>query len=166
MEKLLSEFSVGLFFWQSLIFLALLFLLRKYAWKPILNAVNEREQKISDSLELAEKTKAEMQALQSQNENLLKEARAERDSIIKDAKETATKMVEDSKNAAKTEAEKIVASARQTIEAEKAAAISELKTQVAAFSLEIAEKVVRGELASDDKQKALADKLAGDINLN
>jgi len=166
MEKLLNEFSVGLFFWQSLIFLALLFLLRKYAWKPILNAVNEREQKISDSLELAEKTKAEMQALQSQNENLLKEARAERDSIIKDAKETATKMVEDSKNAAKTEAEKIVASARQTIEAEKAAAISELKTQVAAFSLEIAEKVVRGELASDDKQKALADKLAGDINLN
>jgi F-type H+-transporting ATPase subunit b len=166
MEKLLSEFSVGLFFWQSVIFLALLFLLRKYAWKPILNAVNEREQKISDSLELAEKTKAEMQALQSQNENLLKEARAERDSIIKDAKETASKMIEDSKTAAKTEAEKVVAAARQTIEAEKAAAISELKTQVAAFSLEIAEKVVRGELASDDKQKALADKLAGDINLN
>jgi F-type H+-transporting ATPase subunit b len=166
MEKLLSEFSVGLFFWQSLIFLALLFLLRKYAWKPILNAVNEREQKISDSLELAEKTKAEMQALQSQNENLLKEARAERDSIIKDAKETASKMIEDSKTAAKTEAEKVVAAARQTIEAEKAAAISELKTQVAAFSLEIAEKVIRGELASDDKQKALADKLAGDINLN
>jgi F-type H+-transporting ATPase subunit b len=166
MEKLLSEFSVGLFFWQSLIFLALLFLLRKYAWKPILNAVNEREQKISDSLELAEKTKAEMQALQSQNENLLKEARAERDSIIKDAKETASKMIEDSKTVAKTEAEKVVAAARQTIEAEKAAAISELKTQVAAFSLEIAEKVIRGELASDDKQKALADKLAGDINLN
>jgi F-type H+-transporting ATPase subunit b len=166
MEKLLSEFSVGLFFWQSVIFLALLFLLRKYAWKPILNAVNEREQKISDSLELAEKTKAEMQALQSQNENLLKEARAERDAIIKDAKETASKMIEDSKTAAKSEAEKVVAAARQMIEAEKAAAISELKTQVASFSLEIAEKVVRGELASDDKQKALADKLAGDINLN
>ncbi|MFN5912299.1 MAG: F0F1 ATP synthase subunit B, partial [Bacteroidota bacterium] len=85
MEKLLNEFSVGLFFWQSLIFLALLFLLRKYAWKPILNAVNEREQKIADSLELAEKTKSEMKALHAQNENLLKEARAERDAIVKDA---------------------------------------------------------------------------------
>lgn len=166
MEKLLNEFSVGLFFWQSVIFLALLILLRRYAWKPILNAVNEREQKIADSLELAEKTKLEMQALQSQNENLLKEARAERDSIIKDAKETASRMVSESKVAAKAEADKIVAVARQTIEAEKAAAISELKTQVASFSIEIAEKVVRGELASDDKQKALADKLAGDINLN
>jgi F-type H+-transporting ATPase subunit b len=166
MEKLLSEFSVGLFFWQTIIFLALLFLLRKFAWKPILNAVNEREQKISDSLELAEKTKAEMKALQSENENLLKEARAERDAIVKDAKETATKMIEDSKAAAKVEAEKIMASTRQAIEAEKAAAIAELKTQVASFSLEIAEKVVRGELASDDKQKALAEKLAGDINMN
>lgn len=166
MEKLLGEFSVGLFFWQSVIFLVLLFLLRKYAWKPILNSVNEREQKISDSLELAEKTKAEMKALQSENENLLKEARAERDSIVKDAKETATRMIEESKSAAKVEAEKIMVATRQAIEHEKAAAIAELKTQVASFSLEIAEKVVRGELASDDKQKALAEKLAGDINMN
>jgi F-type H+-transporting ATPase subunit b len=166
MEKLVSEFSVGLFFWQFVIFIVLLFLLKKYAWKPILDTVNEREQKIADSLALAEKTKAEMQALQSQNENLLKEARAERDAIIRDAKETATKMVEESKSSAKAEAEKIIAAARQSIEAEKNAAIAELKTQVASFSIEIAEKIVRGELASDDKQKALADKLAEDINLN
>jgi F-type H+-transporting ATPase subunit b len=166
MEKLLEEFSVGLFFWQTLIFIGLILLLRKYAWKPILKAVNEREQKISDSLELAEKTKAEMKALQAQNENLLKEARAERDAIVKDAKETATQMVEDAKNAAKTEAGKIVAAAREAINADKAAAIAELKTQVAAFSIEIAEKIVRGELSTDGKQKALAEKLAGDINLN
>jgi len=103
MEKLLGEFSVGLFFWQSIIFIALLILLRKFAWKPILEMVNEREGKISESLELAEKTKAEMKELQAQNESLLKEARAERDAIVKDAKETATKMVEDAKSAAKTE---------------------------------------------------------------
>jgi len=115
MEKLLGEFSVGLFFWQSLIFLALLFLLRKYAWKPILNAVNEREEKISESLELAETTKAEMKALQAQNESLLKEARAERDAIVKDAKETAGKMVEDAKAAAKSEAEKVMVAARQSM---------------------------------------------------
>jgi F-type H+-transporting ATPase subunit b len=157
---------IGLIFWTGLVFLLLMFVLTKFVWKPVLKAVNEREQKISDALELAEKTKIEMKALQAQNENLLKEARAERDAIVKDAKETATKMVEDAKNAAKAESNKIVAAAREAINADKAAAISELKTQVAAFSIEIAEKIVRGELSTDGKQKALADKLAGDINLN
>lgn len=157
---------IGLIFWTGLVFLLLMFVLTKFVWKPVLKAVNEREQKISDALELAEKTKIEMKALQAQNENLLKEARAERDAIVKDAKETATKMVEDAKNTAKAESNKIVAAAREAINADKAAAISELKTQVAAFSIEIAEKIVRGELSTDGKQKALADKLAGDINLN
>lgn len=166
MDKLLAQFSVGLFFWQTVLFLALLFLLRKYAWKPILNAVNEREQKITDSLELAEKTKAEMAALQASNENLLKEARAERDAMIKDAKETAAKMVAEAKEKAKEEGNKMLETARESINAEKAAAIAELKTQVAAFSIEIAEKVVRGELASGDKQKALVEKLTEDINMN
>lgn len=158
--------ELGLLFWTGLVFVFLLIILTKFIWKPILSSVNAREQKISDALELAEKTKAEMKALQAANENLLAEARAERDAIVKDAKETATRMVEDAKNAAKTESAKVVEAARQTIAAEKAAAISELKTQVAAFSLEIAEKIVRGELASDEKQKALASQLAGDINLN
>lgn len=158
--------DLGLLFWTGLVFCLLLFLLVKFAWKPILKAVNEREAKISDALAVAEKTQAEMKALQTQNENLLKEARAERDAMIKEAKETANKMVEDAKGSAKTEADKVLASARETINAEKAAAVAELKTQVAAFSIEIAEKVVRGELASDDKQKALAEKLAEDINMN
>lgn len=166
MEKLLNEFSVGLFFWQTVLFLALLFLLRKYAWKPILNAVNEREQKITESLELADKTKAEMKLLASQNEQLMQEARAERDAMIKDAKATTTRMVEEAKGKAKEEADKVLANAKAAIEAEKVAAMSELKTQMASFSLEIAEKIVRGDLSSDDKQKALADKLAADINLN
>ena len=166
MEKLWGEFSFGLFFWQTILFLALLFLLRKFAWKPILNAVNEREQKIADSLDQAEKAQKEIAALKSQNEDLLKEARAERDAMIKDAKETATKMVEDAKQSAKSEGAKQLEAARQAIASEKAAAIAELKTQVAAFSIEIAEKVVRGELAAADKQKALADKLVDDINMN
>ncbi|MFN5417617.1 MAG: F0F1 ATP synthase subunit B [Flavobacteriia bacterium] len=158
--------DLGLLFWTGLVFILLLFLLVKFAWKPILGAVNAREEKISEALELAEKTKAEMKEMQAANENLLKEARAERDKIVKEAHEVAAKMVEDSKNNAKTESAKIIASAHQAIEMEKAAAISELKASVAAFSIEIAEKLVKSELSSDDKQKALASKLAEDINLN
>ena len=156
----------GLVIWTGLVFLLLMFVLTKFIWKPILTSVNARAQKITDALELAEKTKAEMTALQAQNEQLLAEARAERDAIVKDAKVTATQMIEDAKSAAKTEAEKIAASTRAALASEKAAAIAELKTHVAALSLEIAEKIIRGELASDEKQKALAEKLAGDINMN
>lgn len=156
----------GLLIWTGLIFVLLLFVLTKFIWKPILSSVNTREQKITDALELAERTKAEMTALQAANENLLKEARAERDAIVKDAKEVATGMVEKAKADAKNEANKIVEAARVSINAEKTAAIAELKTQVASISIEIAEKIVRGELSSDDKQKALAEKLAGDINMN
>lgn len=158
--------AIGQIFWGGLVFLILLFLLKKFAWKPILSAVNERERTIEESLELAQKTKDEMIALQAKNEDLLKEARAERDAMIKDAKETASKMVEDAKATAKNEGNKMIQGAKEVIESEKAAAISELKSQMASFSIEIAEKIVRGELSSDSKQKALADKLADDINLN
>ena len=158
--------DMGLLFWTGLVFLILLFLLAKFAWKPILGAVNAREQKITEALELAEKTKEEMKVLQAQNENLLKEARAERDSMIKDAKETASKMVNDAKDTAKEEGAKMIASAKSVINAEKSSAIAELKNTVAVFSIEIAEKVVREDLSSDSKQKVLAEKLVEDINLN
>jgi F-type H+-transporting ATPase subunit b len=158
--------NLGLMFWTGLIFVLLLFILTKFIWKPILSAVNTREKSISDSLELAEKTMLEMKSLQAQNENLLKEARAERDAIVRDANAIATKMVEDSKNVAKVEADKIITSAREAINNEKVAALAELKTQIAEFSLQIAEKVVRGELSSDEKQKALSEKLAADFKLN
>ena len=147
--------DLGLLFWTALVFCILLFLLAKFAWKPILSAVNAREQKITEALELAEKTRSEMQALQAENDNILKEA-----------KESANQMIEAAKSKSKSEADKIVENARHTINSEKAAAMAELKTHVAALSLEIAEKVIRGELASDDKQKALADKLVGEINMN
>jgi F-type H+-transporting ATPase subunit b len=158
--------DLGLMFWTGLIFVLLLFILTKFIWKPILAAVNSREKNISDSLELADRTMNEMKALQAQNENLLKEARAERDSIVKEAREIAAKMVEDSKNNAKLEAEKIIVSAREAVNNEKTAAMAEIKTQIAILSIEIAEKVVKGELSSSDSQKALSEKLAADFNLN
>lgn len=158
--------AVGQLFWGGLVFLILLFMLKKFAWKPMLTAVNDREQSIKDAIELAEKTKAEMAAMQAQNQDLLKEARVERDKMIKDATETAKKLVEESREEGKVQQQKLVAEAQKIINTEKAAAITELKTQVASLSLEIAEKIIRGELASDDKQKALAEQIANDISLN
>ena len=164
MDLILPDY--GLLFWTGLVFCLLLFLLAKFAWKPILNAVDAREQKIHEALELAVKTKAEMQLLQAENEKILKEARAQRDAIMNDAKETAVQMIEDAKNKAKLEANKIVESAKTSIAMEKSAAIVDLKNQLAGFSLDIAEKIVRGDLSTDAKQKALAEKLADDINMN
>ena len=108
----------GLLFWTGLVFCLLLFLLAKFAWKPILTAVNAREQKITEALELADKTKAEMLLLKAENDKIIKEARAERDAIMSDAKETALGMVEAAKNKAKVEANKIVESAKATIASE------------------------------------------------
>jgi F-type H+-transporting ATPase subunit b len=164
MDLILPDY--GLLFWTGLVFCLLLFLLAKYAWKPILNAVNAREQKIQEALDLADKTRAEMQELQAENEKILKEARSERDALIKDAQEIANKLVDEAKNKANIEASKIVESAKVIISMEKAAAITDLKNQLAGYSLSIAEKIVRGDLASDEKQKALANKLADDINMN
>lgn len=158
--------SVGLIFWTSLVFVILLFLLAKYAWKPILGAVKDREEKINNALEAAEKAQKEFEELATKNEDLLKEARAERDAMMKESKETGVKIIEEAKAKSKEEAAKIIEDARKSIELEKSAAIAELKSQVAAISLEIAERILEGELKADEKQKALADKLAEDINLN
>jgi F-type H+-transporting ATPase subunit b len=164
MDLILPDF--GLLFWTGIVFCCLLFILTKFAWKPILGAVNAREQKITEALELAEKTKSEMHALKSENDALLKEARAQRDSMLKDAKNSADKMIEEAREKAKAEAQKIVNAAKETITNEKLQAMHELKTHVAGLSLEIAEKIIRTELSSDDKQKALAEKMADDINMN
>jgi F-type H+-transporting ATPase subunit b len=166
METLINNFSIGLFFWQSVLFIGLIFLLKKFAWKPILDAVAEREQFIEESLESAERAKVELARLQSKNEDLLKAARAERDELLKAAKETKEKMVSDAKGIAKTEAEKIMVSAKEAIENEKLAAVAEIKTQVATLSLDIAEKILRKELSAEDKQKALVGDLIEGINLN
>jgi len=166
MDNPLISPSIGIIFWGTVVFVILMILLAKFAWKPILKAVKDREDSISDSLALADKTKAEMAALQSENETLLQKARAERDQIIKEANEASKLMIAEAKDKSKVEADKIMSDAQKAITNEKNAAMSEIKTHVAALSLEIAEKIVKGELASSDKQKALAGQLAEDITLN
>ena len=165
MEKLLEEFSLGLFFWQTLLFVGLLLLLAKYAWKPILSAVEERENTIKDSLEAAEKAKADMEAVQADNKRILKEARAERDALLAEAKKTSTQIVNDAKEAAQAEADKIAAAAQEAIQQEKNAAINDLKAQVAVLSVDIAQKVLQGELADQKKQEQLVEKLVNDIEI-
>ena len=164
--NLLEDFSIGLFFWQTLLFVLLLLLLKKYAWKPMLNAVNEREEGIKNALDSAEKAKREMENLQADNQKLLKEARSEREAMLKEAREIKNKMIEEAKDQAKEEAGKLVAQAQATIQNEKKAAIAELKTQVANLSIEIAEKVVREELSNKDKQIKLVESMLGEATLN
>ena len=166
MEKLIEQFSLGLFFWQSVLFIALVLLLKKFAWKPILDAVNDREEGIKNALESAEAAKKEMQSLNADNERILKEARAERDSLLKDAREIKEKIISEAKGEAQTQATGIIEAAKAAIQIEKQAAISDLKTQVAHLSIEIAEKVVKRELASKDDQLALVDQMLGDVTLN
>ncbi len=165
MEKLLGEFSFGLFIWQTLIVVCLLLLLRKFAWNPILNAINDREEGIRSALQSAENARAEMQNLQADNERILKEARAERDGLLKEAREIKQKMIDDAKDEAKTQAVQIMTQAQAAIESEKQAAVAELKQQVASLSIEIAEKVIKETLSDDKKQTQLVEKLLKDVNL-
>jgi len=166
MEKLINEFSIGLFFWQTLLFGLLLFLLWKFAWKPILNAVNDREDGIKDALAAAENAKKEMQNVTADSEKLLKEARAERESLLKEAREIKDRLIADSKELAKVEGDKMIKQAQATIESEKKAAVADIKNQVAELSVDIAEKVIREQLSNKDKQLRLVDDMLGDIKLN
>ena len=166
MEKLINEFSVGLFFWQAVVFILLLFLLKKFAWGPILNAVNEREQGIKDALDAAQKAKQEMANLQADNEKLLQEARAERDAMLKEARQIKASMIEGAKDEAQAEASKAIAGAQATIEAEKKAAVAELKQTVSGLSLAIAEKIVKSELSNKDKQLELVETMLKEANVN
>ena len=166
MEKLLEQFSLGLFVWMLVIFVGLIFLLKKFAWKPILDAVNEREEGIRNALLSAENAKKEMLNLQSSNEKLVAEARAERDAMMKEAREIKEKMINDARSEAQLQGEKMIAQAKAAIESEKNAAMDELKNQVSNLSLEIAEKVLRSELSNKESQTKLVEKMLGDAKLN
>jgi len=165
MEKLITEFSIGLFFWQTIIFVALILLLKKFAWKPILDSVNEREQGIKDALLSAEKAREEMASLQSDNELTLKKARAERDALLKEAREIKQKVIDDAKTEAKIEAKKIITQAKEAIQNEKNSAIVDLKNQVADLSLGIAEKVLQSKMSEDKAQMSLVKELIKDVTL-
>jgi F-type H+-transporting ATPase subunit b len=158
--------AIGLVFWSVLIFLILLFLLYKFAWKPILGAVNDRNQSIEEALAAADRAKEEMVKLQANNEVVLKEARAERDQILKEARDLKDKMVEEARVAAKQEADLIIKSAKEAIANEKRAAINEMKDEMANLSVLIAEKILEKELGDKEGQKALIESLLKQTNIN
>ncbi len=166
MDKLLNEFSVGLFIWQTLLFLALLFLLRKFAWGPILSAVNEREEGIKNALAEAEKARQEMLNIKSDNDKVLKEARAERDALLKEAREMKETMISDAKEEAQVQANKMIEQAKTAIANEKSAAITDMKNEMGNLSVSIAEKVVKGELSDKNKQLQLIEQLLNEVTLN
>lgn len=156
----------SLIFWTVIVFVILFILLRKFAWKPILSAVNTREAKIEDALEAAKRAKEEMENLQADNEKMLAEARAERDAMLKEAREIKDKMISDAKDAATVQGEAMLKQAKAAIESEKKAAVTELKNQVAKISLDIAQKVVASELSDQTKQMAQVEKMLDDVTLN
>lgn len=164
MELLLPEF--GLVIFQSIAFLLLMFLLAKFAWKPILAAIKEREQSIDEALNKAELAKQEMARLTSQNEELMKEARAERDSILKEAKTLKDNILTEAKTQAHSEGAKLIEKAKIEIENQKKAALAELKNQVSTLSIDIAERVLRNQLQDKAKQEDLVANLLKDVELN
>ena len=156
----------GLVIWSTVTFLILFFLLSKFAWKPIVKALDERERSIEDALAKAEMAKAEMAKLISENEDLLKEARLERDSILKEAKEIKDQIVNDAKDLAKSEGAKLIEKAKIEITNQKLAAMAEIKNQVSSLSIEIAEKVLRKQFEDQGKQQALVNDLLKEVKLN
>jgi F-type H+-transporting ATPase subunit b len=158
--------DLGLLFWQTLIFFTVLFILAKFAWKPIVQALEERENVIADALGAAEKAKEEMKNLQATNEKMLQEARVERDKMVKDAQAAANAIVSEAKEKATEEAERIVYNAKALIETEKNAALAEVKNTAANLSLQIAEKLLKKNLSGDESQKALVNEYIKEAKLN
>jgi len=158
--------GTGLLFWQVVVFVGLFILLAKMAWKPILSSLKERETSIQTALDAAEKAKAEMASLKEDNEKLLKETRAERDVILREAREAASRLHDQAQTDAKKNADKIIEDARAVINTEKQAALRDVRAQVAAFSIEIAEKLIKKNLATDASQKNLVDTFIKELKLN
>jgi len=163
--KLLTP-DFGLVIWMSITFLTVLFLLSKFAWKPIMKMISEREKSIEEALLSAERAKADMLKLQAGNEQLLRDAQAERDLILKAARDAKDEIVAEARNKASQEAERLIGLAREAINNERMAAVTELKNQVAQLSLQVAEKLIKQQLSSDEKQKELAEKLLSELKLN
>lgn len=164
MELLQPAF--GLVFWMLVSFLIVLFILGKFAWKPILKALKERETSIEDALRSADKAREAMENLKADNEKLLSDARAERERMLREARDTKDAIINEAKGKATTEANRLLQMAREAINNEKQAAITELKNQVATLSIEIAEKILREQLKDSAKQKELAEKYLKEVKLN
>jgi F-type H+-transporting ATPase subunit b len=164
MGLLIPDF--GLFFWTLLCFLIVLFILKKFAWGPIVKTLHERESGIADSIAAAEKVKEEMKQMQAQNETLLIQAREERTLMLKEAKETKDKIISEAKEQAKAEAGKIMDDTRLQIERQKNAAMTEVKNEIGKLAVEVAEKILRKQLAGQEAQQGYVQMLAEEIKLN
>lgn len=162
---MLIEFSFGLIFWMTVSFLVVLFILGKFAWKPILAALGERERSIEDALNEAKKARAEIAAMNSQNEELMRAAREERESLLKEARDIRDREIATAKDKAKAEADTLLARARADIQNEKNAAITEMKNQVAELSILVAERILKEKLGDAAAQKALMDKVMSEADL-
>ena len=158
--------DIGLVFWNTVAFLGLLVVLGKFAWKPMLKAISDREKGIEDSLAKADKMKADLTAMQNENEALLAKAREERATLIKEAKEASEKMIAEAKDKAKSEYERIVADAQVAINQQKNAALTDVKYQVGSLVVEVAEKVLRRELTNKAEQETYIKQLADGVKLN
>jgi F-type H+-transporting ATPase subunit b len=158
--------NLGLIFWMTLSFLFLLMVLGKYAWKPVMKMLHEREQRIEDALTQADKAREEMKQLKFSNEQLLKEAKEQRDEILREARKIKESIIEEAREKANAEANRILENTRESIHFEKMAAITELKNEIASLSVEIAEKVLSAELSDKDKQNKLITRLLGDVHFN
>lgn len=156
--------ELGLIFWTSLVFLLLLFLLSKFAWKPILQALAEREKKIADSLELAERTKREMETVKNSNEKLLQEARLEREKILKEASELKENIISQAKKSAEEEARKVISAAKDAIEKEKNQAMSEIKASAADIGIQIAERILKKKLENQREQSEIINQYLEQLN--
>jgi len=156
----------GLLFWMIISFLIVWFILKKYAWKPIINALKNREKSIENALRLADKAKADMAKLQADNEKILAEARIEREKLIKEARQTKERIIEEAKGQADEEVKKLMESARISIQNEKKAAIREIKDQVALLSVMVAEKIIREKLSEGSGQSGYIDQLLNEFKLN
>ena len=165
MDQLLNDFSPGLFIIQSVLMLVVIFLMIKFAWKPIISALDEREEGIKNALESAEKAKQEIESISSSNEELLRQAREERDAMLKEAREMKAKMIAEAESNAEAEAAKIIASAKDAIEVEKKEALAELKAEVAQLSISVAEKLLKEELSDAKKDASFVNGLLGEVSL-
>ena len=158
--------GIGTIFWMTLGFSIVLFILKKFAWKPILQSLRDREDSIEEALNTANKARDEMKQLKFDNESLLKEAKEERNAILRDARKVKESIIDESKTKANEEANRIIESAKESIQNEKMAALTDLKNQLAILSIEVAEKILRDELSEDKKQKEYIQKLIKDVKFN
>lgn len=162
----LVKVDIGLLFWMTVTFGLLLFILGKFAWKPIMKMLHEREDSIEKALNAAEDAKKEMLKLKAGNEQLLLEAKEERDALLRDARKVRESIIDEARVKANEEANRIIENARESINYEKMAAINDLKNQIAAISIEIAEKLIIQELTDKDKQHQLTEKLLKEVKIN